>query len=76
MGRIATSTPVLSTLPNCVDDIAKVLIYGRHCVGGSTEATCERKDRDYNVKLRIGLLFVILFTSAIGKPLSREISFF
>ncbi|KAM0309544.1 hypothetical protein ACHAO8_008915 [Botrytis cinerea] len=37
-----------------------------HCVGGSTEATCERKDRDYNVKLRIGLLFVILFTSAIG----------
>ncbi|KAF7916930.1 uncharacterized protein EAE98_010361 [Botrytis deweyae] len=37
-----------------------------HCVGGSAAATCERKDRDYNVKLRIGLLFVILFTSAIG----------
>ncbi|KAJ8060465.1 hypothetical protein OCU04_010789 [Sclerotinia nivalis] len=37
-----------------------------HCVGGSATATCERKDRDYNVKLRIGLLFVILFTSAIG----------
>ncbi|KAF7869752.1 hypothetical protein EAF04_004536 [Stromatinia cepivora] len=37
-----------------------------HCVGGSATATCERKDRDYNVRLRIGLLFVILFTSAIG----------
>ncbi|CAD6448567.1 8e7ecdd1-b1ee-4503-af3c-fe634be80221 [Sclerotinia trifoliorum] len=37
-----------------------------HCVGGSATAICERKDRDYNVKLRIGLLFVILFTSAIG----------
>ncbi|TGO48956.1 hypothetical protein BOTNAR_0451g00010 [Botryotinia narcissicola] len=37
-----------------------------HCVGGSAAVTCERKDRDYNVKLRIGLLFVILCTSAIG----------
>lgn len=38
-----------------------------HCTGGSeSAATCERKDRDYNVKLRIGLLFVILFTSGIA----------
>lgn len=40
-----------------------------HCVGGSgesSEPTCERTDRDYNVSLRIGLLFVILVTSAIG----------
>lgn len=37
-----------------------------HCVGGSEEATCERSDREYNVPLRIGLLFVILVTSAIG----------
>lgn len=64
--------PVLSASPNPVDHVAKVLICGRHCVGGSAVATCERKDRDYNVKLRIGLLFVILFTSAIGKPLNRK----
>ncbi|KAH8601760.1 ZIP zinc transporter-domain-containing protein [Bisporella sp. PMI_857] len=36
-----------------------------HCPGTET-VSCERKDRDYNVNLRIGLLFVILFTSAIG----------
>lgn len=39
----------------------------RHCVGGSAETTCERKDRDYNIKLRIGLIFPMLFASAIGK---------
>ncbi|EHL00471.1 putative Zinc-regulated transporter 2 [Glarea lozoyensis 74030] len=33
-----------------------------HCVGGST-ASCERKERDYNINLRVGLLFVILATS-------------
>lgn len=42
----------------------------RHCVGeGEAEgnaASCERTDRDYNIPLRIGLLFVILVTSAIG----------
>lgn len=43
-----------------------------HCVGGdeseSATATlnCERTDRDYNVPLRIGFLFIILVTSAIG----------
>mmetsp|Transcript_8990 Transcript_8990/g.8890 ORF Transcript_8990/g.8890 Transcript_8990/m.8890 type:complete len:479 (-) Transcript_8990:74-1510(-) len=43
-----------------------------HCVsegesehGASTEG-CERVDRDYNIPLRIGLLFVILASSAIG----------
>ncbi|KAF2014533.1 Zip-domain-containing protein [Aaosphaeria arxii CBS 175.79] len=36
-----------------------------HCVGGA-EQTCERVDRDYNIPLRVGLLFVILFTSALG----------
>ncbi|KAG9233013.1 ZIP zinc transporter-domain-containing protein [Amylocarpus encephaloides] len=35
-----------------------------HCTG--QENTCERRDRDYNVNLRIGLLFVILATSAIA----------
>ncbi|OBT60598.1 hypothetical protein VE03_10040 [Pseudogymnoascus sp. 23342-1-I1] len=37
-----------------------------HCVGGSAETTCERKDRDYNIKLRIGLIFPMLFASALA----------
>ncbi|SZE99445.1 unnamed protein product [Blumeria hordei] len=39
-----------------------------HCTStdGSEERDCGRVDRDYNVNLRIGLLFVILITSAIG----------
>ncbi|KAL1874942.1 hypothetical protein VTK73DRAFT_10311 [Phialemonium thermophilum] len=42
-----------------------------HCVGGDSSEgesspSCERVDRDYNIPLRIGLLFVILATSAIG----------
>ena len=43
-----------------------------HCVGegeseqGASSQSCERVDRDYNIPLRIGLLFVILVTSAIG----------
>lgn len=41
----------------------------RHCVGGgskSEEKNCNATPRDYNIPLRIGLLFVILVTSAIG----------
>ncbi|EKG19072.1 Zinc/iron permease [Macrophomina phaseolina MS6] len=43
-----------------------------HCVGagesesGSSSSSCERRDRDYNVPLRIGLLFVVLATSALA----------
>lgn len=43
-----------------------------HCVAdgesehGASAETCERVDRDYDIPLRIGLLFVILVTSAIG----------
>ncbi|KAI1457883.1 Zip-domain-containing protein [Annulohypoxylon moriforme] len=43
-----------------------------HCVDAegeesqSTEEKCSRRDREYNVPLRIGLLFVILVTSFIG----------
>ncbi|PGH00354.1 solute carrier family 39 (zinc transporter), member 1/2/3 [Blastomyces parvus] len=42
-----------------------------HCVGegqseGSAPPSCERRDRDYNIPLRIGSLFVILATSAIA----------
>ncbi|KAF2114280.1 ZIP zinc transporter-domain-containing protein [Lophiotrema nucula] len=40
-----------------------------HCVGASEtegERQCGRTDRNYNVPLRVGLLFVILGTSAIG----------
>jgi VIT1/CCC1 family predicted Fe2+/Mn2+ transporter len=38
----------------------------RHCVGEHEETQCTREDHEYNVPLRIGLLFVILVTSAIG----------
>lgn len=41
-----------------------------HCVGGDGEnegvKNCSRQERDYNIPLRIGLLFVILVTSFIG----------
>ncbi|KAF2135044.1 Zip-domain-containing protein [Dothidotthia symphoricarpi CBS 119687] len=39
-----------------------------HCVGGSEseESNCDATDRNYNIGLRVGLLFVILTTSAIG----------
>ncbi|KAL6408276.1 hypothetical protein AUP68_08131 [Ilyonectria robusta] len=40
-----------------------------HCTGGNSEestATCERKDRDYNISIRIGMLFVVLAASSIG----------
>ncbi|KAK4185396.1 putative zinc-regulated transporter [Podospora australis] len=39
-----------------------------HCTGSSGEKvqTCERVHRDYNIKLRVGLLFVMLVTSSIG----------
>lgn len=40
-----------------------------HCVGGDEEehgVQCEKVQRDYDIPLRIGLLFVILVTSAIG----------
>ncbi|KAL2270774.1 hypothetical protein VTJ83DRAFT_145 [Remersonia thermophila] len=40
-----------------------------HCVdenGRTVERTCQRIDRDYNIRLRVGLLFVMLATSSIG----------
>ncbi|KAK0613564.1 hypothetical protein B0T14DRAFT_569595 [Immersiella caudata] len=40
-----------------------------HCVGASGEdgpRSCERTDREYNIPLRIGLLFAILVTSSFG----------
>ena len=42
----------------------------RHCTSDSDSATdepiCEKQDRDYNISLRIGMVFVMLATSAIG----------
>jgi len=41
----------------------------RHCVdanGNTVEGTCEAVDRDYNIPLRIGLVFAILATASIG----------
>ncbi|KAL0932501.1 ZIP zinc transporter [Colletotrichum truncatum] len=42
-----------------------------HCIGAgesehSSSRSCKKVTRDYNIPLRIGLLFVILATSAIG----------
>ncbi|KAH6850111.1 hypothetical protein B0I37DRAFT_105672 [Chaetomium sp. MPI-CAGE-AT-0009] len=42
-----------------------------HCVGGEVTGNmsashCERIDRDYNIPLRIGALFVVLIASSIG----------
>ncbi|KAF4458093.1 hypothetical protein F53441_101 [Fusarium austroafricanum] len=44
-----------------------------HCVGGSHgsegeggQRDCGRKDRDYKIGIRIGMLFVVLVASAIG----------
>jgi zinc transporter 1/2/3 len=38
-----------------------------HCTGGSAEeVTCDAPNREYNIPLRVGLLFVILVTSAAG----------
>ncbi|KEZ44089.1 hypothetical protein SAPIO_CDS3846 [Scedosporium apiospermum] len=45
-----------------------------HCVGAgesesggsTTEKKCDKVDREYNVRLRIGLIFAILATSAVG----------
>lgn len=45
------------------------LTVARHCVDGNgrtVESGCAAPDHDYDVPLRIGLLFVILVTSAIG----------
>lgn len=39
----------------------------RHCVGGSSEeVSCGLREREYNVGLRIGSLFIVLVTSSIG----------
>jgi zinc transporter 1/2/3 len=41
----------------------------RHCTGGSESSgakSCNATARDYNIPLRVGLLFVIMLTSAIG----------
>lgn len=41
----------------------------RHCVdanGNTVEGTCEAVSRDYNIPLRIGLVFAILATASIG----------
>lgn len=68
-------TPVLSEpiLLQLRHRVLYLLIVSRHCVpkGGSesssaSSATCELQERDYNIGLRVGTLFVVLVTSAIG----------
>lgn len=69
LARIAISTPVLSK--SCFQGVACAsLTCNRHCTGGSShesaEASCERVNRDYNIRLRVGLMFAMLATSSIG----------
>lgn len=70
--RTATSMPALSKCNLCPSPESMLITASkRHCVGaGESESggtrSCERTDREYNVPLRIGLLFVVLVTSAIG----------
>lgn len=49
----------------------------RHCVdegeseeSEGSEASCAKIDREYNVPLRIGLIFAVLATSAVGESLA------
>ena len=46
----------------------QALIHSRHCTGASEsgQASCDRVERDYNIRLRVGLLFVMLVTSSLG----------
>lgn len=48
-----------------------MLILDRHCTGSDeseseSASSCDSPSRDYNIGLRVGLLFVILATSALG----------
>lgn len=57
------------SLPDPMHHMITGLIPYRHCVdanGNTVEGSCSRPERDYNVGLRVGLLFVILVTSALG----------
>lgn len=64
--NIVISMPVLSKSNKTTTSLTYAKRITRHCVGGSSENTCTNTKRDYNVPLRVGLLFVILVTSAIG----------
>jgi solute carrier family 39 (zinc transporter), member 1/2/3 len=61
------STPVSRKFTNSSSDHRDSNKF-RHCTGGSAsaETTCNAPDRDYNVNLRVGLLFAIFVTSAMG----------
>jgi len=63
---IAIFMPVLSKSSKNTASISRTKPIIRHCVGGSSEKSCDSTQRDYNVPLRVGLLFVILATSAFG----------
>lgn len=64
--KIAISMLVLSRFISILVFICTNQRFERHCVGGEGKSSCGIQTRDYNVPLRIGTLFVILATSAIG----------
>lgn len=68
----AISTPVSSKCKTLSVNFSLLLTI-RHCVGAgesesssSSSKSCGTQDREYDVPLRIGTLFVVLVTSAIG----------
>ena len=67
----AISTPASSKLKTRSINFS-FLLTTRHCVGAgesessSSSKSCGTQDRKYDVPLRIGTLFVVLVTSAIG----------
>lgn len=68
MESTATNTQVSRKFSYSIHAPIFILNIFRHCTGGSeaSESTCQRIDREYNKNLRVGFLFVILATSAIG----------
>ena len=68
--RIAISMQELSECPCLLHRYS--LKATRHCVGPDVSESseeprdCGRRDREYNIPLRVGLLFVVLATSSIA----------
>jgi hypothetical protein len=66
-----------SDSPRCETDHCATTTL-RHCVGADesedSSASCERIERDYNIGLRIGMLFVVLASSSLGTEQDSKLS--
>ncbi|KAK8107612.1 uncharacterized protein PG998_009625 [Apiospora kogelbergensis] len=72
LGQASATTPPTPGLYGLPQPWSRYVRTPPHCVGaGQSEGaasavSCGRRDRDYNIPLRIGLLFVVLATSFLG----------